>query len=132
MSVSKFIENNYTDLTQLYITERNRVGLGVLLLDFSSQEEGNVNVSYRPINTVPEEIVKQVMDKCKNPIYSCTAYFCILNPSNECILVDVNLDPKRNDEINRINNIVESEEPNKEPSEEPNKEPNEEPNEELN
>ena len=107
MSVSKFIENNYTDLTQLYITERNRVGLGVLLLDFSSQEGGNVNVSYRPMNMVPEEIVKQVMEKCKNPIYSCTAYFCILNPSNECILVDVNLDPERNEEINRLNNLGE-------------------------
>ena len=87
MSISGFIENNYTDLTQLYITERNRVGMGVLLLDFTKQEDGNVNVSYRPLNTVPEKIVEQMMEKLKNPIYSCTAYFCILNSENECILL---------------------------------------------
>ena len=105
MSYSKFIENNYTDLTQLYITERKRLGIGVLLLDFLKQDEGNVNVSYRPLDTAPREIVDQVMDKMSKPIYDCTAYFCIITPANECMLVDVNLDSNRDEAIAKLNKI---------------------------
>tara|TARA_Y100001970_G_scaffold293791_1_gene443240 strand:+ start:1198 stop:1518 length:321 start_codon:yes stop_codon:yes gene_type:complete len=105
MSHSKFIENNYTDLTQLYIVERKRVGPGILLLDFLKQDEGNVNVSYRPLNTAPQQIIDQVMDKMENPIYDCTAYFCIITPSNECMLVDVNLDPHRDKAIDELNKM---------------------------
>ena len=45
------------------------------------------------------------MDKMENPIYDCTAYFCIITPSNECMLVDVNLDPHRDKAIDELNKM---------------------------
>ena len=109
MSYTAFIQNNFTDLTQLYITERKRLGHGVLLLDFTHQDTMKIDVSYHPMETVPSQIVEQIIEKSKNPLYDCTVYFCILSKEKECILIDVNMDPARNDAILQLNETKDQE-----------------------
>ena len=102
---TKFLKRNIKELIQIYINESKDKSRGVLALDFRSQEEGNIQVSYRELDDVPDDIRAIVSENVKNSAYSSVAFFCIIKPDNKCLLFNINLDPNNDKYFNNLNKI---------------------------
>ena len=81
----RFIENNASDLMQLYLTHRkNEEGvLGINLTDIDTTRK--IDVAYLPLNILPEELVNNINERKEaNDIN--IIYFLLITPFEEKII----------------------------------------------
>jgi hypothetical protein len=81
----RFIENNGSELMQLYLTHRkNEEGvLGINLIDIETTQK--IDVAYIPLTILPEELVKSINER-KEENNENIIYFLLITPFEEKII----------------------------------------------
>lgn len=94
---STFIQTNINELIQIYITERNNRGEGILMI---TKREGNckkddkMDVRYLTKEQIPPELLQDLINKKKNEHKPSIIYFyvCMGEGINDCFWIEYNLD----------------------------------------
>jgi hypothetical protein len=100
----RFIENNASDLVQLYLTHRKDGEgiLGINLIDIETTQK--IDVAYIPLNILSEELVKNINER-KEVNDTNIIYFLLITPFEEKI---IELDIRTLNSITHSNNFLNS------------------------
>lgn len=98
----RFIENNASDLMQLYLSHRKTEDgvLGINLIDIETTQK--IDVAYIPLNILPEELLKNVNER-KNENTENIIYFLLITPFEEKI---IELDIRTLNSLTPSNNML--------------------------
>lgn len=99
----RFIENNASDLMQLYLEHRKTIEgvLGINLIDIETTKK--IDVAYIPLNILPEELLKSVNER-KEVNNENIIYFLLITPFEEKI---IELDIRTLNAIKPLNSSIE-------------------------
>ena len=98
----RFIENNASDLMQLYLEHRKTIEgvLGINLIDIETTKK--IDVAYIPLNILPEELLKSVNER-KEVNNENIIYFLLITPFEEKI---IELDIRTLNSLTPSNNML--------------------------
>ena len=88
---SIIVNNHNQEIIQLYIQERQRIGEGCLFIDTTPAKDNKINMTYIPIEKIPDKIRSDLKEKNDANPKESIIYFYIFDNENS-LLYELDLD----------------------------------------